>query len=281
MSSSVTNVRYPRVPGGALRSIDWLPTVSVPQSASGTDPDDTGWPSATRFVTAVPRRFPPAPDGPVPADPRAVTASAVISPLKIESPVTTLSARAAAFRCTSVSALAVDDVAETIEPSAGYAKLSTAGAADGGETTADVPAAVPPAGVTWTPQAVAVAPGGCAGPSAPAEPIRSRVGTRSRARRRRTVARFCQAAPFPSLKAAVRPAGSVALLARKLEEPPARFLVGAHLLVVREPRIGGYLLRDGAKLAHDRVPVARLAQKRLDPGLGPVVLGHVVVDEQL
>jgi hypothetical protein len=119
MSSSVTNVRYALVPAGALVSTDWLPMVSVPQSPSATRPDETGCPSATRFVTAVPRRLPPAPDGPVPAEARAVTASAVISPLKIDRPVTALSALAEAFRGTVASTLAVDEEAETIEPSAG------------------------------------------------------------------------------------------------------------------------------------------------------------------
>src|SRR3954451_3204175 len=184
MSTSVTKVRYPFAPSGALVSTAWLPTVSWPQSASATRPDDTGWPSATRFVTPLPLTLPPAPDGPVPADACALTASAVISPLKIEMPVTTLSARAPAFLLTSVVAFAVDDDARTIVPSDGYPKLSTAGLAAGGETTVDVPTLVPPAGDTWTPQAVAAAPGVRAGPTAAAGPIRSRVTGSSRARRR-------------------------------------------------------------------------------------------------
>jgi len=61
----------------------------------------------------------PAPERPVPAEARAVTASAVISPLKMEIAVTTLSARAAAFVFTSVTALAVEEDAVRIEPSEG------------------------------------------------------------------------------------------------------------------------------------------------------------------
>jgi hypothetical protein len=48
--------------------------------------------------------------------------------------VTTLSARADALPFTSVTALAVDESADTIEPSEGYANFSTAGALFGGET---------------------------------------------------------------------------------------------------------------------------------------------------
>src|SRR5690242_16860253 len=94
------------------------PSVSVPHGKS-TWPAVTGCPAATRFVTPLPFWLPPAPDGPVPADARAVTASAVISPPKSEIPVTTLSAFAAAFRVTVVVAAAVVDWADTAEPSAG------------------------------------------------------------------------------------------------------------------------------------------------------------------
>ena len=79
--------------------------------------------------------MPPAPDGPVPADARAVTASAVISPLKIERLVTTLSACAAATVVTAVVALAVIEPARTIEPSDGKMKLPADGAACGGDVT--------------------------------------------------------------------------------------------------------------------------------------------------
>ena len=69
-------------PGGRLVSTLDAPMVSWPQSPTATLPPVTGWPSTRRFTTVVPFVFPPAPDGPVPADARAVTASAVISPLK-------------------------------------------------------------------------------------------------------------------------------------------------------------------------------------------------------
>src|SRR5690349_3477293 len=105
------------------------PTVNCPQSPSGTRPDETGAPLTTRFETALPFALPPAPDGPVPADARAVTASAVISPLKSERPVITLSAWAAATAVTAVVALAVIDPARTIEPSEGNVKLPADGEA--------------------------------------------------------------------------------------------------------------------------------------------------------
>ena len=57
----------------------------------------------------------------MPAEARAVTASAVISPLNRDRAVTTLSELAAAFAWTAVVALAVVDCAETMEPSEGYA----------------------------------------------------------------------------------------------------------------------------------------------------------------
>jgi len=58
-------------------------------------------------------------DARVPADARAVTASAVISPLKSETWVTSLSAFAPAFCSTSVVAAAVVEATLTIEPSDG------------------------------------------------------------------------------------------------------------------------------------------------------------------
>jgi hypothetical protein len=79
----------------------------------------TGCPLTCRLVTPLPFTLPPAPEYPVPADARAVTASAVISPLNSERAVTTLSARAEALLVTSVTALAVDEAAATTEPSEG------------------------------------------------------------------------------------------------------------------------------------------------------------------
>src|SRR3954449_10138598 len=109
------------------------PSVSWPQSPSGTRPEATGAPFTTRFVIPLPFALPPAPDGPVPAEARAVTASAVISPLKIERPVTTLSAWAAATVVTAVVALAVIEPARTIEPSEGNVKLPADAGVSGGE----------------------------------------------------------------------------------------------------------------------------------------------------
>src|SRR5437764_12097871 len=133
MSISVTVPRYPLAPSGALRSIDWLPVVSWPQSARSIRDALIGWPFHFRFATPLPFALPPAPEGPVPADARAVTASAVISPLKSESAVTTASTCAAAILVTEVIAVAVDETAETTQPSAAYANApSTARVPSGG-----------------------------------------------------------------------------------------------------------------------------------------------------
>src|SRR5437764_13101925 len=97
MSISVTVPRYPLAPSGALRSIDWLPIVSWPQSARSIRDALIGWPFHFRFETPLPFAFPPAPEGPVPADARAGTASAVIQRLKSETAVTRDPAWPAAF----------------------------------------------------------------------------------------------------------------------------------------------------------------------------------------
>src|SRR3954468_22323025 len=162
------------------------PSVNCPQSPSGTRPDATGAPLTRRFVTPLPFAFPPAPDGPVPAEARAVTASAVISPLMIERLVTTLSARAAATVVTVVVALAVIEPARTIDPSEGKVKLPAEGAESGGDVIDGDAAELAFAGETLIAQAVADAPGFCAGPPASAEPkARSASGRRSTRRRTR------------------------------------------------------------------------------------------------
>src|SRR4051794_4344865 len=197
MSSCVTNPRYPSAPEGALRSMPWRPSVSCPQSPSGTRPDETGVPLTTRLVIALPFALPPAPEGPVPAEVRAVIASAVISPLKIERPVTTLSARAAATVVTDVVALAVMEPARTTEPSDGNEKLPAEGLLCGGEVTEGEAAELAFAGETLIAHAVADAPGFCAGPPASAEPNARSASGRS-STRRRTREGFCQRFPTPS-----------------------------------------------------------------------------------
>ena len=74
----------------------------------------------------------------MPAETRAVTASAVISPLKSDNCVTSASAFADAFFATAVVAVAVVDAALTTEPSAGKTNDDVVtGCAAGGD--ADVP----------------------------------------------------------------------------------------------------------------------------------------------
>ena len=77
----------------------------------------------------------------MPAETRAVTASAVISPLKSDTWVTSASAFADAFFATAVVAVAVVEAALTTEPSAGKTKPDVVtGCAAGGD--ADVGVAV-------------------------------------------------------------------------------------------------------------------------------------------
>ena len=139
--SSVTAVLYPLVPAGAVLSTVEAPMDSSPQSPTVTLPPLAGWPSTRRFTTVVPFVFPPAPEGPVPAETRAVTASAVISPLKSDNWVTSASAFADAFFVTAVVAVAVVEAALTTEPSAGKTNPDVVtGCAAGGD--ADVGVAV-------------------------------------------------------------------------------------------------------------------------------------------
>ena len=104
-SSSVTAVLYPFDPAGAAR-------VDARARRWSTDPSlrprpcclSPAGPATRRLTTVVPFALPPAPDGPVPADARAVTASAVISPLKSDTCVASASAFADAFFTTALVA---------------------------------------------------------------------------------------------------------------------------------------------------------------------------------
>ena len=121
----------------------------------------------------------------MPAEALALIASAVISPPKSETPVTTLSAFADAFCSTVVTADAVVDCADSTEPSVGKPKTPpTAGLVFGGDETAVV-LAPPAAGVViLIASERADAPGACAVPCASADPKASRASGRSRTRRR-------------------------------------------------------------------------------------------------
>jgi hypothetical protein len=162
-------------------------TVSSPQSPTAILPPVTGWPSTRRLAAVVPFALPPAPEGPVPADARAVTASAVISPLKSDTCVASASAFAEAFFVTALVAVAVVEAARTTDPSAGKTNDEVVtGAATGGDE--DVPVAV----TGWFGIAMRMA---FALALAPGEPVPSpalvetnaRSASRSgRARRRRT-----------------------------------------------------------------------------------------------
>ena len=71
------------------------------------------------------------------------------------------------------------------------------------------------------------------------------------------------------------------MLARERAEAVARALVRRERLVVGVLRVGGDLVRNGAHLALDRGAVGGLAEQRLDPALGAVPVGDVVVEEEL
>src|SRR6266852_2519105 len=58
-------------------------------------------------------------------------------------------------------------------------------------------------------------------------------------------------------------------------------IVGTERPLVRVLRIGGDFLRDGPHLVRESLVMGRARQQRLDPAVGAVVVGHVVVEEQL
>src|SRR5438270_231935 len=70
------------------------------------------------------------------------------------------------------------------------------------------------------------------------------------------------------------------MLARERAETRARLLVGPKGALVVVLRIGRDLLGDRAHLGGERGAVLRVAHQGLDPALGSVVLGHVVLEEQ-
>ncbi len=115
--------------------------------------------------------------------------------------------------------------------------------------------------------ALAAAPGVRVSPPALVATTASSARTIGSARRRRT---------------AVDDASRLAeLLLGELAEARAGLVVRPDRLVLRIARIRGDLLRDDTQLVHHRLPVTLVAEQRVDPRLRPVVLGHVVVDEQL
>jgi trehalose 6-phosphate phosphatase len=71
------------------------------------------------------------------------------------------------------------------------------------------------------------------------------------------------------------------VLPREGAEAVACALVRHDGLVVCVPRIRGDLLRHRPYLALDRVAVGRVAEERLDPALGAVPVGNVVVEQEL
>ena len=68
---------------------------------------------------------------------------------------------------------------------------------------------------------------------------------------------------------------------RERAEAVAHALVRSERLVVGVPRVGGDLLRHRTHFALDRRTVGGLAQQRVDPALGSVPGGNVVVEEEL
>src|SRR5262245_4537753 len=140
-------------------------------------------PSAWRFTIDVPLKSPAAPAACAPACARTETASAVISPWKIEIVATSADARPTAFVFPIVVvAAAVVAPVVTIDPSAGYAKLAPyAGDPFGGAVTD----ADPPPLVIRMAHAVADALGSSAGPTAAAPPTTAATATRPRSGKRR------------------------------------------------------------------------------------------------
>lgn len=71
------------------------------------------------------------------------------------------------------------------------------------------------------------------------------------------------------------------MLACKSAEPVAGALVRRDRFLVRVPRVGGDLLRNRPHLLLDRGAMLWIAQERIDPALGAVPAGDVVLEEQL
>jgi hypothetical protein len=71
------------------------------------------------------------------------------------------------------------------------------------------------------------------------------------------------------------------MLPREGAEAVADALVGREGTVVGVPRIGGDLLRHGTHLAFDRGSVSGIAEQGVDPALGAIPVGDVVVEQEL
>ena len=71
------------------------------------------------------------------------------------------------------------------------------------------------------------------------------------------------------------------MLPREGAEAVARAFVRRDGLVVCVPWVDGYLLRDRPYLALDRGAVGGVAEQRVDPALGAVPGGNVVLEEEL
>ena len=74
---------------------------------------------------------------------------------------------------------------------------------------------------------------------------------------------------------------SAELLTRKRAKAIPGLVVRTEGLLVRIRGIGGDFLRDCPHLVRERLVVRRILQQRVDPALGAVVVGHIVVEEQL
>src|SRR5215468_10948305 len=71
------------------------------------------------------------------------------------------------------------------------------------------------------------------------------------------------------------------MLPREGAEAVAGALVRRKRLVVGVLRVGGDLLRDVPYLALDRGAVGGIAEERVDPALGAVPVGNVVIEKEL
>src|SRR5579884_3457307 len=203
-----------------------------------------------------------------------VTDAAVMSPLKIESDVTCAVAPARACTPLVAETLVVTPVAETIEPSDGYENGSSKKTASGGAAEIRVVTSGWPGTTMRIAQARAVAPAErsaepCDAPSA------SRAASAASAGRVLRTGLLQYSRPGRRLLLVLQ------ALAREGEEALAGGVVRPERLVVRVLRVVRDLLGDRPHLAGQRLVVGRVAEERLDPALRAVVVGEVVVEEQL
>src|SRR5262245_40527091 len=232
-------------------------------------------------VTAVPVKSPLPPRSSARAETFASTVSIVTSPPNSVMPVISADAEASAVECVTADPLSVIAPLERIEASAGYVKPAWRPVESFGAET------YPPVTGSWPgtsmriPKACDVAMLSLSADVPVPDPMSRtdapRTSATSGSTQRFTRLPLCVSGfTTPRETSAFRES-----LARELAKTRPRVVVGAEPLVGRVPRVGGDLLGHRVHLPRQRVVVRVVPEQRVDPGLGPVVGRHVVVEQEL